>query len=1575
MHHQPHAPHTPLRSRALPLALAGVAIGGARVFAWATRAPPTALMGTPAVGQPPTAQAPARVSLSRLARASRLGRSSPAPAAPAPPSMSAHVASASERYAPASQSPAGAAAWLLAALGAVPALMALRLRRPMGPGPPLLEIRVPAAVGLAAATGTKAGPPPPDPPSSGWRGSDRWIFRTLRPDEEQAAELRPAKRLWDGKSVLQEVREQVNYGSTDGYVSALLSFTSELEVALAFGGVLSRIAAVKEHTVPRNKIIFLDKKYLREHHLETDAIAHARSQRSDEVLVAAPVADFQLLPVRVAACERVCAPPFAAEDAARFPSAADVRAAFNGPRRDLRVERVGGANKRMFRATIAGKRWVVHPPRPNVSLKDVPLLSGQALADLGRHEFAAFSAYRVLCPGHVVKAALYTTRLQLDWEEAPKAFQWAFLLLEDFDFPGGPTPGVERAARAAMQALIGADVLLGNWDALPRSEHDSAVGPLCSPAEMVYARRRGDGAVVRVAADRALGGLLCEDVRKKKVGPDMYFAPHNALDLKQRLANHVCYKSSVTDAHIRMAQGIMALQLHSQAHVERLRACVELSPWLQLDQHAAMGRTGDAPLWSIVQERIRTLLDALTVRVCEPAAGAEAPCARDGHVAVAHAHFIYIFGGNSQAGALKDAWRWDTRTNRCARLPDLPSPRYSHSGHIHAGQWLISYGGCPGTACSAPFLGELLVLDLGENPELLPGDGAQWRDVAKKGCQQDDAEPTQPPGRCRHASILVPNDEAAGACRLLVVAGAGPGSRKLTDVWQGTLDLLGGSGGVPAQCTVQWEKYRNLSRPCHRHFAFPLMHGAFAVLQGFGQSLMKIRVVRPFNDAGQIDERDSDIIVTHGALDFSTYRELAESKSLAGFAAVVDDISGSVFLFGGGNARCGPQGNGRRGGRGRGRGGGGSFGVSVGGTARPSRVFRLHCGSNRGASAPRGQPGCDAEAEWTWSPLDDHEKLDEEYRLPLWTSWSGCLVGDHVYLFGGRNDDRFSDRMYMVRVRHTGTAEAVARLKYHGNRLEREIQAFGDPDVAIAAVQPELPSLSLPASAAATATAGPAAAERQADAPWAATSLRLLCANVHGWSTQDRGGLNDGWVYDLVEQCNPDVVCLQEVKQPMPADPPDGDCVVRLGEDVLFRYSAHERPEAVKQRLDALLSRAPPSVAASVWTEIQNGPCRYLRRVCDEGPAPRDVTQETCLERLQRLPVWGPDPAVCRFAPALDPTFGNAIIACSRRVSRADDVGTDAGGIELALLGRERRSGCVVPVAAPWGSLLVVCTHLDAHCEAHRLEQLQRLVAGLGTRPHVLCGDFNALSHWTPEDARTRERRRLEEPQRTVYRYLTEEEGYVDLEHRVPPRATSTHGLRVDYVFASRSLAPRLDLGRSRLQVLPSEPWSDHSALLALLHFHSRKRIIGLVGGICSGRLTAAKAVQRGLADERCRVEIVSGEGPDSAGDVYRRLRGCEVVLWVGPRLESDGHALASLDRVFVLCTQVMERKRRWRAKYKGSPAEARSWEKHEQRWKQRYAALKVLEARTPGKVDLVSESDGECVKRITSYLAKAMRE
>jgi len=577
-------------------------------------------------------------------------------------------------------------------------------------------------------------------------------------------------------------------------------------------------------------------------------------------------------------------------------------------------------------------------------------------------------------------------------------------------------------------------------------------------------------------------------------------------------------------------------------------------------------------LWNVVWQRVKVLQKELPFYRPEPdRLSPKMPARRDGHAAVADvtegARNMYVMGGNGPRGALSDLWRFNVGQRRWEQLATMPSGRYGHTANIWGGHiWVFGGDNPRGRREGHGLSADLLVYDI---------ESDNWKSIE----QSDD----WPGARCRHGSVLMldsitgmSSDGASSSAQLFIVAGHGPTRAdanakrdKLRDVWCGTVRL---SEGIPS---VQWARYRNLSRPCQRPFVFS-SGGRLVIVGGFGQSLTKLRIIGPLDNAGQ-EPTECDVVTTHNALSFEEFTEFESSKSYAGFAAVFDEQTDRMLMFGGGNVP--PRGSAKKQASNH---RGSAFGYSDDGQARPSRSMVL---TRSGAAGTKKQ-----KEVWSWSRLTAHEDLDAEYRLPCLQSWSGCLINHEVLLFGGRRGDKFSNDLYAVPVRDRSDGALVKKTKMHARRLAKcltSAPAHVQGDCITAAEEQLGKSLDQHGRKLASITFVPTVQNRE-------TRLRVMSLNVHGWSSRDRRHINDHQVRALVQEWSPDTVCLQEVKVTMPEGPEDHHGVVRVGKGKeLFRYCREDDPSAVARQLLAFVGASPSTntqEAFNAWPEFLADP-------------------------------------------------------------------------------------------------------------------------------------------------------------------------------------------------------------------------------------------------------------------------------------------------------------------------------------------------------------------------------------------------
>lgn len=170
-----------------------------------------------------------------------------------------------------------------------------------------------------------------------------------------------------------------------------------------------------------------------------------------------------------------------------------------------------------------------------------------------------------------------------------------------------------------------------------------------------------------------------------------------------------------------------------------------------------------------------------------------------------------------------------------------------------------------------------------------------------------------------------------------------------------------------------------------------------------------------------------------------------------------------------------------------------------------------------------------------------------------------------------------------------------------------------------------------------------------------------------------------------------------------------------------------------------------------------------------------------------------------------------------------------SGAIPLDIHEGELRSAAIAGVEMEIGVVVVAATHLDHIDEGRRVRQFELLHDALARRGSaaLVLGDFNALRASDYEAARweaiaaVRRRNDWEAPSDELMQRI-DALGWVDLVriHAAPsPDApmparlavTSRFDTRIDYVMASRALAPRLSV--TAVDVIESDA-SDHRAVV-----------------------------------------------------------------------------------------------------------------------------------------------------------------
>ena len=170
--------------------------------------------------------------------------------------------------------------------------------------------------------------------------------------------------------------------------------------------------------------------------------------------------------------------------------------------------------------------------------------------------------------------------------------------------------------------------------------------------------------------------------------------------------------------------------------------------------------------------------------------------------------------------------------------------------------------------------------------------------------------------------------------------------------------------------------------------------------------------------------------------------------------------------------------------------------------------------------------------------------------------------------------------------------------------------------------------------------------------------LRIMSLNVHGFSDPARTMIIDNDIYALVRDFKPDVCCFQEVKHPFPAFPDNGNYVVRINKDrkQLLRYHGYDTDEQLRNRLcmdkQTELRIAQKQETSDLGSFLFNDKFRrskrYLEKIFDTNNAAslrddelnKDTVLDMTISQLNRT-----NEMKYSFSPALDETFGTAIIA------------------------------------------------------------------------------------------------------------------------------------------------------------------------------------------------------------------------------------------------------------------------------------------------------------------------------------------
>ena len=134
---------------------------------------------------------------------------------------------------------------------------------------------------------------------------------------------------------------------------------------------------------------------------------------------------------------------------------------------------------------------------------------------------------------------------------------------------------------------------------------------------------------------------------------------------------------------------------------------------------------------------------------------------------------------------------------------------------------------------------------------------------------------------------------------------------------------------------------------------------------------------------------------------------------------------------------------------------------------------------------------------------------------------------------------------------------------------------------------------------------------------------------------------------------------------------------------------------------------------------------------------------------------------------------------------------------------------------------------------------------------------------------------------------MISEFGYKDLETRFPPRNTSHHGIRIDYILCSPALVPRIDWNQTRLHLV--DVGSDHQALVGNIRFNKNKLLIGIKLDPRKLLTTNEKQeIENGLNSLKRR-EILFTQEMDN---IYQKLSEVDTVIFENQNVGLVNHSL-----------------------------------------------------------------------------------
>ena len=305
-----------------------------------------------------------------------------------------------------------------------------------------------------------------------------------------------------------------------------------------------------------------------------------------------------------------------------------------------------------------------------------------------------------------------------------------------------------------------------------------------------------------------------------------------------------------------------------------------------------------------------------------------------------------------------------------------------------------------------------------------------------------------------------------------------------------------------------------------------------------------------------------------------------------------------------------------------------------------------------------------------------YDSLDEEFQLPNLLNWSAVKFEHSVVLFGGRSGNEFSNRLFRVQLRpefEDSQRLVLAASEELEGVLTRESKKYPE--------QPKIRELKNTAW-----SQLPSLLKFKNEIPKMLVNdfaIRIMSLNVHGWRDPSGERLIDESVMELISSYSPDYICLQEVKDPFPYNP--GNHVVRLGKNkTLLRYSDEESAEQILHRISN-----PDDEIKNFFrnSEIRNASI-YLQKVSETKLIKTRIT-DTVLSKISKFASG----KGFLFSPALDCTFGNAIIHKKNIISEKKfEILIDSSN--------EKRSICGVTIKLPSNLEVAVFTlHLDEKSE------------------------------------------------------------------------------------------------------------------------------------------------------------------------------------------------------------------------------------------------------------------------------------